>query len=275
MKRLLLPLLSVALLAGFKPAPPPMITPEPSRIASGPVFLTLLDRDTGALLPQYAHDGQRWTPGERGHRYGVRLRNASPQRVLVVLSVDGINAISGEQATPDQTGYVLNPWQSTDITGWRKSNYQVAQFVFSSPGDSYAERTGRGDNLGVVGIAVFNERNPVRWEHRPTAPLRRAVPAAASASTQDAARSESRMMSESAPAPAQRLGTGHGEREASSVRNTAFERATDDPTQVVQLRYDSARNLRARGIPVDRPARAAEREPQAFPNRYVSDPPRR
>lgn len=272
MKRLLLPLLSVALLAGFKPAPP-MITPPPSRIASGPVFLTLLDRDSGGLLPQYAHDGQRWTPGERGHRYGVRLRNASPQRVLVVLSVDGINAISGEQATPDQTGYVLNPWQTTDITGWRKSNDEVAQFVFSSPRDSYAERTGRGDNLGVVGIAVFNERDAVRWEHRPAMPQRRAAPAATA--TQDAARSESRMLSEAAPAPAQRLGTAHGERETSSVRNTAFERATADPVQLTQLRYDSARNLRARGIVFDRPAHVAEPAPRAFPEQFVPDPPRR
>lgn len=273
MKRLLLPLLSVALLAGFRPAPPPMITPEPSRIAAGPVLLTLLDRDTGGLLPQYAHDGQRWTPGERGHRYSVRLRNASPQRVLVVLSVDGINAVSGEQATPDQTGYVLNPWQTTDIAGWRKSNDEVAQFVFSSPRDSYAELTGRGDNLGVVGIAVFNEANAVRWEHRPATPPRRAAPAPAA--TQDAAKSESRVMAESTPAPAQRLGTGHGEREASSVRNTAFERATTDPAQVIQLRYDSARNLRARGIVLDRPARVTKREPQAFPDQYVPDPPRR
>jgi hypothetical protein len=82
-------------------------------------------------------------------------------------------------------------------------------------------------------------------------------------------------MAEPAQAPAQRLGTGHGEREASSVRNTAFERATTDPVQVVQLRYDSARNLRARGIVLDRPARTAEREPQAFPDQYVPDPPPR
>ena len=82
-------------------------------------------------------------------------------------------------------------------------------------------------------------------------------------------------MAESAPAPVQRLGTGHGEREASSVRNTAFERATADPAQVTQLRYDSARNLRARGIVIDRPARVTERGPQAFPDQYVPDPPRR
>ncbi|HBP03670.1 MAG TPA: hypothetical protein DD677_11260, partial [Stenotrophomonas sp.] len=70
------------------------------------------------------------------------------------------------------------------------------------------------------------------------------------------------------------LGTGHGAREQSSVRDTDFERASRSPAQVLQLRYDSARNLRARGILVDSPSRLP-REPQAFPNRYVPDPPAR
>jgi len=43
---------------------------------------------------------------------------------------------------------------------------------------------------------------------------------------------------------------------------------------VLQLRYDSARNLRARGILLDSPSRL-DRQPQAFPNRYVPDPPAR
>jgi hypothetical protein len=59
------------------------------------------------------------------------------------------------------------------------------------------------------------------------------------------------------------------------VRDTAFERAASAPAQVSQVRYDSARNLRARGIVLDRPARVPEREPQAFPDQYVPDPPRR
>lgn len=278
MKRLLLPLMSIALLAAFKPAPAPMITPPPSRIDGGPVIMSVLDRDTGEVQPQYRHDGQRWTAGERGHRYSVRLRNASPQRVLVVLSVDGINAISGEPAAPGQTGYVLDPWQSTDIAGWRKSNDEVAQFLFSSPADSYASRTGQGDNLGVIGIAVFNERRAVRWEHRPAKPMRRSAPIAEASPAADAAASRSSAEAASAtapsPAPMQRLGTGHGDRETSSVRDTAFERATEEPVQIVQLRYDSARNLRRRGIAVDSPT-APERTPQAFPQRFVPDPPSR
>jgi hypothetical protein len=79
-----------------------------------------------------------------------------------------------------------------------------------------------------------------------------------------------RVTGSSAPAP--QLGTGHGEREASRVRNTAFERDTHYPAQQVQVRYDSERTLIARGI-IPRTGTPARGEPQAFPNRYVPDPP--
>ena len=159
MKRLL-PLLLILPLAGFRPAPPP-----PPAYQGGPVRMALVDRDRGTELRSYPAEGQRWVAGERGHRYAVRLYNDSPRRVLVVLSVDGINAISGEDADPSQTGYVLNPGQRADITGWRKSQDEVAQFVFSSPSGSYANRTGRPDNIGVVGVAVFEEAR--RWRPEP------------------------------------------------------------------------------------------------------------
>ncbi|MEN1996801.1 hypothetical protein AAIS11_19220, partial [Stenotrophomonas bentonitica] len=150
MKRLILPLLAVLALCGFKPA-------LPLRYDTGPVHLTVIDRDSGQALTQYRQDGQRWIAGQQGHRYSVRLRNGSAERVLVVLSVDGLNAISGEVAAPHQTGYVLNPWQTTDIHGWRKSADEVAQFVFTDPDRSYAGRTGRPANIGVIGVAVFRE----------------------------------------------------------------------------------------------------------------------
>ncbi len=272
MKRLL-PLLLILPLAGFRPAPLPPPVSE-----SGPVRMSLVDRDRGTELRSYPADGQRWVAGERGHRYAVRLYNDSPRRVLVVLSVDGINAISGEDANPSQTGYVLNPGQSTDINGWRKSQDEVAQFVFSSPGGSYASRTGRPDNVGVIGIAVFNEMYRWRPQPRPEPRLRQLPPPAPAAPVAEASASAdaraSRMEGYAAKSQAPALGTGHGDRETSQVRDTSFERASRSPAQVAELRYDSARNLRARGIVLDTRSRLP-REPQAFPNRYVPDPPAR
>ncbi|RRU97931.1 hypothetical protein EGI91_06620 [Stenotrophomonas maltophilia] len=264
MKRLL-PLLLILPLAGFRPAPPP-----PPVYEGGPVRMALVDRARGTELRSYPAAGPRWGAGERGPRYAVRLYNDSPRRVLVVLSVDGVNAISGEDADPSQTGYVLNPGQRADITGWRKSQDEVAQFVFSSPSGSYASRTGRPDNIGVVGVAVFEEAR--RW--RPDPILRRSLPAPAPTAEAAADASASRIEGYASKSQAPALGTGHGAREQSSVRDTDFERASRSPAQVLQLRYDSARNLRARGILVDSPSRLP-REPQAFPNRYVPDPPAR
>ncbi|KAB7630073.1 hypothetical protein [Stenotrophomonas rhizophila] len=262
MKDLILPMLAVLALCGFKPA-------LPLRHDTGPVHLTVIDRDSGQALTQYRQDGQRWIAGQQGHRYSVRLRNGSAERVLVVLSVDGLNAISGEVAAPHQTGYVLNPWQTTDIHGWRKSADEVAQFVFTDPDRSYAGRTGRPANIGVIGVAVFHEAGRVSWEAAP------AVAGPADAKARPQARSstiESARVTGSTTAPAPQLGTGHGQREQSRVRNTAFERDTAYPAQQVQVRYDSERNLVARGI-IARVNAPVRDEPQAFPGQYVPDPP--
>jgi len=96
--------------------------------------------------------------------------NRTGSRVLVVLSVDGINAITGETAGIAQSGYVLAPYASAEITGWRKSAAEAAAFYFTSIADSYAARTDRPDNVGVIGAAVFRERVWRRPEPRNYAP---------------------------------------------------------------------------------------------------------
>lgn len=265
MRRLILPLLATLALTGFKPYPP-----DPGR--NDPVQLSIVDRDQGSELSYYSQRGQRWVAGQNGHPYSLRLTNRSPRRVLVVLSVDGLNVINGQVASPDQTGYVLEPWQSADITGWRKSREEVAQFVFTDPGRSYASRTGRPDNIGVIGMAVFNEAPQFRPPVSPAAPMARQRAQAPAAESADRALSSVEVTGSavaSAPGPA--LGTGHGARESSYSGSTDFRRASRIPVQQVSVRYDSERNLIARGI-IPRP-RPVAGEPQAFPGQFVPDPP--
>ena len=220
------------------------------------VQMAVVDRDSGQWLPEYRHHGRGWVAGTPGHRYGVRLTNTTGERVLVVLSVDGVNAVSGETAAPSQAGYVLDPWESAEIDGWRKSLDDVAQFVFTDVPDSYAARTGRPFDVGVIGIAVFREAHPVAMYD---APAPEAGNAARKAATAEA----------SAP---QGIGTGHGEREWSPVGQTAFERARSTPDQVTSLRYDDEAHLVAMGVlPRTRPQ--WPHEPRAFPQAFVPDPP--
>ena len=246
------------------------------------VAVDVIDRDRGDWLEQYRHRGQDWIAGDPGHRYAVRLSNTTGERVLVVLSIDGVNAVTGQTAHPTQAGYVLGPWQSTEINGWRKSMDDVAQFVFTDLPDSYAARTGRPENVGVIGIAVFQE---ARYEYAP--PIyqpRDDYPRGASGAREaDAAASRA----ESAAPPSaqagkaiardqggQVLGTGHGQREWSPVSHTGFDRASRSPAQVIQLRYDDYSTLVARGVLPRRWRHRDDGEPRAFPDGFVADPPR-
>ena len=122
------------------------------------VDIEVLDRRTGRVLPVYWHDGDRHVAGEPGREYEIRLRNRDGCRVLAVTSVDGVNVITGRTASPAQSGYVLDPWGLVEIDGWRKSMDEVAAFYFTALPDSYAARTGRPDNVGVIGVALFRER---------------------------------------------------------------------------------------------------------------------
>ena len=227
------------------------------------VDVAVVDRDSGQWLQQYPHRGDLWVAGTPGHRYSVRLTNTTGERVLVVLSVDGVNAVTGETAAPGQAGYVLGPWETAEIAGWRKSLDDVAEFLFTDVPDSYAAHTARPADVGVVGIAVFREAPPA-----PPIVLQGEARAQAKASA-PAARAEA--ATADATAAPQQLGTGHGQRAWSPVGRTQFVRASRSPAQLRQLRYDDAESLAARGI-LPR-AWIAERRPTAFPGGFVADPP--
>ncbi len=234
------------------------------------VRLDVVDRDDASVLPQLPHRGDAWVAGVPGHRYAVRLANTTGERVLVVLSVDGVNAVTGETAAPGQAGYVLEPWGTAEITGWRKSLDDVAAFVFTDVPDSYAARTGRPGDVGVIGIAVFRERvaPPVYAPLPAPPPIASGRTREQAASKAAATASADNAMAEAAP---RQLGTGHGQREWAPVGQTGFVRASRSPQQLSQLRYDDAAALAARGI---LPRHwIAERRPMAFPGGFVAAPP--
>ena len=239
--------------------------------------VSITDRDTGETLSVHRHRGEYWVAGRPGARYAIHIRNQQGSRLMAVTSVDGVNILTGESAAFDQSGYVFDPWVGYDIAGWRKSNSQVAAFTFTSVPRSYAARTGRRDNVGVIGVALFRERAPV-----PVALSQRSDLGSASARAEepaaDAAGKSSREREEksqaAAPSAAPSLGTGHGRREESVVVHVGFDRENPHPNEVVRIRYDSRENLLALGV--IRQAVPVPRKPQPFPGEqrmgYVPDP---
>jgi hypothetical protein len=251
-----------------------LCTALPAHAVGSLVDVQVIDRQSGETLPMYWHNGRWWVPGKPGHRYAVALTNRTGGRALAVVSVDGVNVVSGETAAQDQAGYVLSRGQFAQITGWRKDLSRVAAFEFTALTDSYAARTGRPDNVGVIGVAVFRER--VRPPAPPPAVSRQESSRDASTPTPaaepSAAKSEdARGRADEARANEQRLGTGHGRNERSVTSYTDFERAQSTPEELIAIHYDSRDNLVAMGvIPRPRPV------PNPFPATagFVPDPPR-
>src|SRR5580693_6991085 len=122
--------------------------------------ISIIDRDTGVVLSPHYYRGEYWLAGRPGAKYSIEVHNRLGERLLAVTSVDGVNVLSGETAAWDQSGYVFEPGESYQIAGWRKSDAEVAAFTFTASPNSYAERTGRPANVGVIGVAVFRERQP-------------------------------------------------------------------------------------------------------------------
>lgn len=247
------------------------------------VDVQIRDMDRYTNLENYFSRNQTYVAGRPGHRYSVVLHNQTGERVLAVLSVDGVNAVSGQTASASQTGYVLAPYQRMEIRGWRKSMQDVAQFRFTDLPDSYAARTGRPDNVGVIGVAVFRERRYQHYnQYEEDDGYRGRDERYASKSSE---RNQAGAASDAAaPAPAmkrsmaeaqsrQELGTEHGERRYDPARQTTFERESSYPNQVSKIYYDSYDALVSRGIIRDYRYHNRNRGvPDAFPIGFVPDP---
>ena len=240
--------------------------------ASRLIEMNVIDRNQGQAYAHYQQAGLSYVAGNPGERYAIRLRNRSAERVLAVLSVDGVNVISGETAGPQQTGYVLAPYASVEIAGWRKSDREVAQFYFTALPDSYAARTQRPHNVGVIGVAAFREKPlPPPLPIAPETLYRKQGPWGEVQGKAQAPMPSQRALADGASAAQsrERLGTGHGAREDAPVSFVEFERRNSYPEQILTLYYDSYANLRARGI-LPRPA--PPHQPQPFPQGFVPDP---
>jgi hypothetical protein len=277
-----------------------------------PPYRVSLEALDGSVLPTFQQQGTSYVLGEPGERYNIRVHNPTGERIEVVVTVDGRDAISGEPGDyVAQRGYLIEPWGSLLVEGFRRSLDEVAAFRFTGRAGSYSALRGTPQHVGVIGVAVFPERArppvPVRKQPRrrylPESEYR--APAPASPPRADASDGAPRAQGSraeafegdkddaprkrksagaprSAPAAAagpSNIGTEYGERESSSVVEVAFERRSPThPAQVLRLRYDDYEGLEARGIDLSSLGYAyrydAEPEPFPYSQSRFAPPPR-
>jgi len=229
----------------------------------------------GRVSPLYlapGRDDRSYFQAFHGQNYSLLLHNNTDRRVGVLIAVDGLNVITGDQSnlSRNEAMYVLDPYEETTINGWRTSQDEVRRFVFVDEERSYAERTGQANgDMGWIRVLAFREqRSPwddvrkYRYEgtpyegdagRAPLAPQSKAAP-----QIQNMAPPEAQMYGnrddDSNP------GTGWGDRKWDQVSRTDF-RAEANPVDRITLRYEYARGLAQLGIRIHRNgSRTWERE---------------
>ncbi|MGB1276502.1 MAG: hypothetical protein ACPG77_12200, partial [Nannocystaceae bacterium] len=131
--------------------------------AHGELRMSVLD-EYGRTLRGLDVGGDTYAIGQTGQRYAIGIENHTGQRYEVVASVDGLDVVDGQDAHVGKRGYIVDPFTSFVIEGWRTSGNSVAAFRFSDIQQSYGARTGRARNIGVIGAAFFRERGRPTWE---------------------------------------------------------------------------------------------------------------
>jgi hypothetical protein len=218
-----------------------------------------LDGRPAPLYPAPDGSGRYYVEARPGCRYSVALANRTGERVGVVLTVDGLNAISGERDSGRGRMYVLDPGQRTAVQGWRASLQEVRQFTFVDEGASYAARSGKAnEKMGWIEVAAYRERRPfVRWaprQERPESPVpiesegdfARGKAAPAENANRDSAEAAAPTLSGRAEARSY-PGTGWGQRTHDPVVLVSFD-PESEPGERVTLRYEYRPALVALGV---------------------------
>ena len=173
-----------------------------------PPYRVSLEALDGSVLPTFQRAGTTYVLGEPGDRYNIRVQNPTGERVEVVVTVDGRDAISGDIGDyVSQRGYLVEPWGSLLVAGFRRSLDEVAAFRFSGKGQSYSALRGTPQHVGVIGVAVFAEKPrppaPVwrpRRRYLPESDYRAPAPSSPRAANTD--RAEAAPRAQSAPSEA-------------------------------------------------------------------------
>lgn len=195
----------------------------------GPMQVGLDILVNGQPLRTIEHKGKTYLPVPKvGAEYDIRVWNHGPHRIVAILSVDGLSVINGQPASESHAGYIVSAYTSIRIKGWRRSLDTVAAFAFVNREQSYANLTGRPDNVGVIGLIAIEEHV---WTPRPV--FEKA----------DAGKAAARAVGS--------IGTEYGRDIDSRVYYVPFVRSNNKRS--ITMYYDTVAALRKAGVPVDPP----------------------
>lgn len=237
--------------------------PMVARSVDGSPEMTILV--SGTPRHKYMHNGTTYIEALRGRDFTIRLHNPTGQRVAVALSVDGLNTIDARRT--DAWGamkWVLEPWETTEISGWQVSDRTARRFYFTGERNSYGAALGQTQNLGIIEAVFYRERVP-RYSQREYSRDRRGEAQDLESGATSAPRSSAEAPS-AAPSD-DYAATGMGRRTDHAVEEVemALER---QPFASLAIRYEFRPQLVKLGVMFDRdPLKRRERATGFCPER--------
>lgn len=255
----------------------------------------------GHPVKEYFKDGKVFIEGKMDSKYAIKIKNNSYRRILAVPTVDGLSVIDGKLGSFDSRGYIIDGYSSETIYGWRKDGDTVASFYFSNIDDSYAEKSDKGGYQGVIGVAIFYEKESGGWSNVSTTyyPPKKIVnpwnpwdapmitwgksstfiydgtktwPSSGQScsSTMDNKMLCCSKVDNSGDEKSGKLATGWGSDKISRVESVAFQKE-DEVASVFEIFYNDRSGLEKMGINFDdKPSYIGA--PTAFPGEYCQPP---
>lgn len=261
------------------------------------LFDVQLQDKNGNKLPTYNHDGKLYIAGEINQEYFIKITNKSFYRLEAVITVDGRDVLCGEIGDVKNSGYVIEPYKTASIKGFRQNMDEVAAFKFGKPKGAYATKMGSGENVGIIGVAVYMEKENWYWISNIgtltlTPPLQIKLPQyyhwwqngthfynpfdhqitcdtseinilrSNNTSNYSTCSTTNGFIKQSSNEEyLSEIGTEYGETKKDSVTNTTFTRKNTEPNEIWLGYYDTKAGLIAKGVPI-----VEKKEPKAFPN---------
>lgn len=111
----------------------------------------------GRPIREFGCEGRTIVEGRKGVPFTIKIRNNHAVKVHASVLVDGVGVVSGNEK--DLRGYILEPYSSYEVKGWRRSLNDVAQFVFETKDGSYSKIVKGSDaQCGVISVIAHAEK---------------------------------------------------------------------------------------------------------------------
>ncbi len=182
--------------------------------------------DDGRFFPLYPvtqrhlkNETRAYLEAINGENYSIQIRNHTNQRVGLVIAVDGRNIISGKKSNlkHSENMYILGAYETQTYAGWRTSSSDIHRFYFTDIEDSYAHAFGDDSAMGVIAVAVYEEKQPFFTRRENILSSKPQAKSKASNRSHDSASPNEAESDDHAEA-----GTGFGDHQTSYARRVQF-----------------------------------------------------